>query len=360
MLTNSLLNQRLLDNLNTGIVLLDADLNVVFMNPAAESQLEISGKRGIGVPYTDLAQEPSTSMESLEHSLITGHSFTKREATILLHNQQHTTLDYSVSPITHPETRLPCLLIELQSRDRLARIRREEQMIANQQTTRNMVRGLAHEIKNPLGGIRGAAQLLERELPAADLREYTNIIIEEADRLRDLVDRMLGPRQIPKEEAVNVHEVLERICQLIDVESDGRVYIWRDYDPSIPEVQADKGQLIQAMLNVCRNAMQAMLEAPVQIGQPEMHIRTRTIRQCTIGQNRYRLAVKIDISDNGPGIPQELQENLFYPMVSGRADGTGLGLSISQSILNQINGIIEFKSVPGRTTFSIYIPLEAL
>ena len=193
---NSLLNHRLLENLNTGVVLLDADLNVVLMNPAAEALLEISGTRGIGVPYTELAQEPSTSTESLEHSLITGHSFTKREATILLHNQQHAILDYSVSPITHPETRLPCLLIELQSRDRLTRISREEQMMANQQTTRNMVRGLAHEIKNPLGGIRGAAQLLERELPDQDLREYTNIIIEEADRLRDLVDRMLIRHQL--------------------------------------------------------------------------------------------------------------------------------------------------------------------
>ncbi|MAD47105.1 MAG: nitrogen regulation protein NR(II) [Oceanospirillaceae bacterium] len=358
MLASAIINQRLLEHLNTGVLLLDADLIVLYVNPAAEALLEMSGKRCLGVPFYDLAHESAEATEALEQSVITGHSYTKREAIIQLHNQQHITLDYSVSPVAHPETRLPSLLIELQGRDRLMRISREEQLIAKQETTRSLVRGLAHEIKNPLGGIRGSAQLLERELPSEDLKEYTNIIIEEADRLRDLVDRLLGPRQIPKQEQVNVHEVLERVCQLIEVESQGQVSIERDYDPSIPELEADKGQLIQALLNICRNAMQAMIEASPAIEHPTLQLRSRTVRQFTIGHHRHRLVAQIDITDNGPGIPATLRENLFYPMVSGRADGTGLGLSISQSIINQKNGIIEFTSDPGKTTFSIYLPLE--
>lgn len=360
MLANPILNHHLLEHLNTGILLLDADLRVVFMNPAAEALLEVSGHRGQGTEFPLLAFESLEASESLKDSLISGHSYTKREANIELHNQQHITIDYSVSPVSHPESRLPCLLIELQGRDRLVRISREEQLIAKQETTRNLVRNLAHEIKNPLGGIRGAAQLLARELPEDDMREYTNIIIEEADRLRDLVDRMLGPRTIPKQEQVNIHEVLERICQLIDVESEGVVEIRRDYDPSIPELEADKGQMIQSMLNVCRNAMQAMLSNPSPKGRPSLTIKTRSIRQFTIGHNRHRLVARIDITDNGPGIPEEIRENLFYPMVTGRPDGTGLGLSISQSIINQCNGIIEFDSTADSTTFSIYLPLEPL
>ena len=361
MLTNQLLNQRMLENISTGVLLLDADTRIIFMNPAAEDLLEISGKRGLGTIYSELASDTSTSsMQAMEHSIITGHSYTKREAVIELHNQQRITIDYSVSPMTHPDTRLPCLLIEVQGRDRLTRISREEQLLENQATTRSLVRGLAHEIKNPLGGIRGAAQLLERELPAAELVEYTNIIIEEADRLKALVDRMLGPRNIPKHEMLNIHEVTERVCQLIEVESSGKIEISRDYDPSIPEHSADKDQLIQAILNVCRNAMEAMLGQENRKSTPRLEIKTRAIRQFTIGQQRHRLATRIDITDNGPGIPRDIQKNLFYPMVSGRADGTGLGLSISQSIISQTDGIIEVESTPGNTVFSIYIPLEPI
>ncbi|GGY38244.1 PAS domain-containing sensor histidine kinase [Bacterioplanes sanyensis] len=358
MLASPVISQRLLEHLNTGVLLLDADLTVTYMNPAAEALLEMSGKRGLGIHFWEMVVEDDKDRQALEDAVVTGHSFTKREATILLHNQQQVTMDYSVSPVSHPETRLPTLLIELQGRDRLMRISREEQLIAKQETTRSLVRGLAHEIKNPLGGIRGAAQLLERELPSEGLREYTQIIIEEADRLRDLVDRLLGPRQIPKQEEVNIHEVLERVCQLIGVESHNRILFQRDYDPSIPELLADKDQMIQALLNICRNAMQAMLES--HIFQPTLSLRTRTVRQFTIGHKRHRLVVQIDIQDNGPGIPADIQEDLFYPMVSGRADGTGLGLSIAQSIINQCNGIIEFDSEPGSTIFSIYLPLENL
>ena len=360
MLANPELSQRLLEHMNTGVLLLDADLTVTYMNPAAEALLEMSGQRGRGVSFHTLAYESDEATQALRDSVVNGHSFTKREATIELHNQTQATIDYSVSPVSHPLTRLPSLLIEIQGRDRLMRISREEQLIAKQETTRNLVRGLAHEIKNPLGGIRGAAQLLSRELPSQDLTEYTNIIIEEADRLRDLVDRLLGPRNLPQTEEFSLHEVTERVCQLIEVESNNVVQIHRDYDPSIPEIVADRNQLIQAFLNICRNAMQAMLENPNQQQPPSLTIKTRTVRQFTIGQHRHRLVAHIDVVDNGPGIPKDLRDDLFYPMVSGRADGSGLGLSISQSLINQVNGIIEFTSVPGCTVFSIYIPLESL
>ncbi|MBE0482359.1 MAG: nitrogen regulation protein NR(II) [Bacterioplanes sp.] len=360
MLASPIMNQRFLEHLNTGVLLLNAKLIVIYMNPAAEALLEISGNRGLGVHFSDLANESDEAREALLQAIISNHSYTKREAIIHLHNHQHITLDYSVSPVLHPETKKPSLLIELHGRERLMRINREEQLIAKHETTRSLVRGLAHEIKNPLGGIRGAAQLLERELPSEGLKEYTGIIIEEADRLRDLVDRLLGPRQIPKQEQVNVHEVLERVCQLIAVEFPGQVQVKRDYDPSIPEILADKGQLIQATLNICRNAMQSMLEASEPKRPPCIALRTRTSRQITIGHHHHRLAVQITIEDNGPGIPEELQPDLFYPMVSGRAEGTGLGLSIAQTIINQCNGIIEFDSNEERTIFSIYLPLESL
>ena len=309
MRASPLLNQRIMEHLNTGVLLLDAELIIIHMNPSAEALLEVSGKRGVGTHFFELAVEDQSDVDAMRDAVITGHSYTKREAHIHLQNQQTLTLDYSVSPVTHPETRTPTLLVELQGRDRLMRISREEQLIAKQETTRSLVRGLAHEIKNPLGGIRGAAQLLERELPSAELKEYTNIIIEEADRLRDLVDRLLGPRN---------------------------------------------------MLNIGRNAMQAMLENPDQQERPSLTIRTRSVRQFTIGHHRHRLVAQVEIIDNGPGIPEGIRDNLFYPMVSGRAEGSGLGLSISQSIINQINGIIEFTSVPHRTVFSIFLPLESL
>lgn len=356
MMASAVLNQQLLDNLNTGMLLLDVDLSVVYMNPAAETLLQVSGRRGIGEPFYELAWESEEDREALQSSVNTGYTFTKREAEIVLHNTQSITVDYSVSPIVHPETRTPCLLIEIQGRDRLMRISREEQIIAKQETTRELVRGMAHEIKNPLGGIRGAAQLLSRALPDKSLDEYTNIIIEEADRLRDLVDRLLGSHQLPKQENINIHEVLERVCQLIEVDQLGDINIVRDYDPSIPEFISDKSQLIQATLNLCRNAVQAMVESNTE--QPTLKLKTRTKSQFTIGHHRHRLVAHISIEDNGPGIPDNLKENLFYPMVSGRAEGTGLGLSIAQSLINQHEGIIEYKTEAGRTEFSIYLPVK--
>ncbi len=216
-----------------------------------------------------------------------------------------------------------------------------------------LVRGLAHEIKNPLGGLRGAAQLLDLELHDPELKEYTQIIIAESDRLQGLMDKMLGPNKLPNKSMLNIHEVLERVRQLVQAEYSGNLTINNDYDPSIPDIYADKDQLIQAILNIARNAMQAME------GKGEIMFKTRIHRQLNVGRKRYKLAVKCDIINNGPGIDADMMSQIFYPMITGRAEGTGLGLSIAQALINQHNGLIECNSEPGNTVFSIFLPMEA-
>ncbi|WP_396588355.1 nitrogen regulation protein NR(II) [Bermanella sp. R86510] len=347
--------KQLINHLDSAILVVDTQLSVTYLNPAAEALLQVSGRRCVGLPVThfflDLLQETST----LEQSIKEDSSFTKREAHVRLQNQQVITLDYSVSPVEFEGSL--CLVIEMHARDRLIRISREEELITAQATTQALVRGMAHEIKNPLGGIRGSAQLLERMLENPELKEFTHIIINEVDRLRNLVDKMLGPNKLLEREDTNIHEVLERVRSLINVEADGQIELRRDYDPSIPEFLADKEQLIQVVLNITRNAMQALLNEQ-NSQQPKIILRTRTVRQFTIGHTKHRLVLHISIIDNGPGIPESIRESLFFPMVSGRAEGTGLGLSIAQSIINQHQGIIECESHAGSTRFSIYLPLE--
>ncbi|MDX5297468.1 MAG: PAS domain-containing sensor histidine kinase, partial [Gammaproteobacteria bacterium] len=281
--------------------------------------------------------------------------FTKREAELLLPSGTRIRVDYSVSPLPGAPS---WLLMEVHARDRLLRITREEEMLAQQETTRILVRGMAHEIKNPLGGIRGAAQLLDRELNDPGLRDYTQVIIEEADRLRSLVDRMLGPHKAPRKTPTNVHEVLERVRTLLEAESNGGVELVRDYDPSLPEFMGDREQLIQAFLNIARNAMEALSAQTPTNPSPTIIFRTRALRQFTIGHTRHRLVARIDIIDNGPGIVPELMQNIFYPMISGRANGTGLGLAITQSIIGQHQGLVECESLPGHTDFIVFLPLE--
>ncbi|MFP8968142.1 nitrogen regulation protein NR(II) [Pokkaliibacter sp. CJK22405] len=344
--------RQLLDNMSTAVLRLDMLLQLEYLNPAAEMLLQVSGKRFMGAHISALFRDTDEAMHILQESALTGHPFTQREAHLVLHHGQQITVDYSVTPLAEDHA----LMLELQARDHLLRITREEEMHAKQETTRELVRGMAHEIKNPLGGIRGAAQLLERELPADDLKEYTQVIIEEADRLRNLVDRMLGPRVMPQFSFLNIHQIIERVCALISAESGGSIRIERDYDPSIPEIEADEEQLIQAVLNIVRNAMQALGES--EIPEPCIILRTRSLRQFTMGNERHRLVCALSIIDNGPGIPESLMENIFYPMISGRASGTGLGLSIAHSILHQHQGMIKCESEPGQTQFTLFIPLE--
>lgn len=345
----------LLDNLTTATLLLNAELRLEYMNPAAEMLLAVSGQRSHGQFISELFTESTEALSSLRQAVEQAHPFTKREAQLTSLTGQTITVDYAVTPILHQGQTL--LLLEVHPRDRLLRITKEEAQLSKQETTKMLVRGLAHEIKNPLGGIRGAAQLLARELPEEGLRDYTNVIIEEADRLRNLVDRMLGSNKLPSLAMTNIHEVLERVCSLVDAESQGCITLVRDYDPSLPDVLIDREQMIQAVLNIVRNAMQA-ISSQNELRLGRITLRSRALRQFTIGHVRHRLVARVEIIDNGPGIPPELQDTLFYPMISGRPDGTGLGLAITQNIISQHQGLIECESHAGHTAFSIYLPLE--
>lgn len=356
-MTDPHFHRRILDNLTTAVVVVDHALTVSYLNPAAEALLAASRARAVGAPIAEvfLEMDGADTAAELRDSLDTLHPFTKREVRLRAGGQE-ITVDYTVGLLMEPGAPAS-LLLEIQQVDRLLRISREEALLASHQATRALVRGVAHEIKNPLGGIRGAAQLLAKMPAGGDVGDYTGIIIEEADRLRNLADRMLGPRKLPELKRINIHECLERVRALILVEAGDRVQVRRDYDISLPELKADPDQVIQALLNIAGNALQALLENPGQQA-PCITLRTRHLSQFTIGATRHRLVIRVDVIDNGPGIPPALLETIFYPMVSGRANGTGLGLSIAQDIVHSYHGLIECESRPGQTVFSILIPVE--
>jgi len=345
------IQRTILDNLSTAVVLLDSDLNIEYLNPAAEQLFYISIKRALNTSLSKIMFVDSSLMERLHTSVSNLHPFAEHEVSITVNIDQAVTIDYMVTPLHFPE-QSPLLLLEISPLDRHLRIAREEKLLSEQNATRNVIRGMAHEIKNPLGGLRGAAQLLERELPSDNLKEYTQIIIGEADRLQNLVDRMLGPNNVPKKQPINIHQILEHVRQLVQAEGNEEIFFNLDYDPSLPDVMADADLLIQAVLNITRNAISAL------DGHGEIIYKTRPQRSFTIGHTHHRLVLQIDIFDNGPGIPEDIIEHIFFPMVTGRADGTGLGLSIAQSLINQHAGLIECASRPGKTKFTIYLPLD--
>ena len=348
---NVSMERRVLDNLSTAILLFDRDFSLLYINSSAEMLFGVSARKMVGNPAAELIHCSGGIVQTnLRRSLETGQPFTEREHQLQLHEGRDITVDCTVIPLRSGQY-VNEFLVEIQQVDRQLRITREEQILSRNQASRALVRGLAHEIKNPLGGLRGAAQLLERELPDESLTEYTQIIIEEADRLQNLVNNMLGPNRIPEMKPVNIHQVLERVCGLAKAEAGANLVITKNYDPSIPNLTGDFDQLIQAFLNIIRNGMRAAGANGV------LGITSRILRQFTIGNIRHRLVVSIEISDNGPGIPPELQERVFFPLVSG-SDGMGLGLSISQTLINRHQGLIEFTSKPGETVFRVLLPLE--
>jgi two-component system nitrogen regulation sensor histidine kinase GlnL len=356
-LTLEKLHKRLLDNLTTGILVLDERLHLGYINLAAESLLAISGRQFSGSHIRDFLIDSEQDIVEISNAHADNRSFTKRRTELHLLHGKSITVDYTITPLT--DLADAYILMEIQALTYAERINRDETLISTHETTRELVRGLAHEIKNPLGGIRGAAQLLARELPDSDLTDYTNVIIEEADRLHRLVDRLVGSRKLPEMKSINIHEVVERVRNLIEAEiGDDGIVIERNYDPSIPELQGDAEQLIQAVLNIVRNAMQSLYSPNVRNSAGIIELKTRVLRNVTIGMQFHRLVTRIEIIDNGPGIPDELISSIFYPMISGRADGTGLGLSIAHSIINQHQGIIECSSKPGNTRFAILLPVE--
>jgi two-component system, NtrC family, nitrogen regulation sensor histidine kinase GlnL len=342
----------LLNSLNIGILTLDHELQLTYINSAAENLLGVSSARALGNSIKEVLQH-SAELEAVAYDAIqSGQPYTRHRAELFLFDGQSLTVDYTVTPTNDGEW--PSLIIELYALDRYLRIDRDEALRGHHEATRQMIRGLAHEVKNPLGGIKGSAQLLARELNDPHYTEYTDIIVTETDRLTTLVDRLLGPKTAPKPVMQNIHELLERVRILTELEAALPLKIVRDYDPSIPEIELDPELMIQVFLNIARNALQCLTE----IKQPALRFKTRTERQFTIGTRLHRIVTRVDIIDNGPGIPLFLKDQLFFPMISGRPDGTGLGLSFAQSIVQKHQGLIEFESEPGRTQFSIILPME--
>ncbi|MGQ0700507.1 MAG: nitrogen regulation protein NR(II) [Panacagrimonas sp.] len=342
-----------LDGLTTAVICLDAKLAVASINSSGESLFEVSRRHAVGESLAQAIQPFAPHVERLRNALDSGTGFIEREMELRRNGDQPITVDCTVTPIMLGKS--AGLLMECQGLDRHMRISRDELLLSQHQASRELIRGLAHEIKNPLGGIRGAAQLLEQDFPDSHHREYTGVIIREADRLQNLVNRMLGPNRMPQMAPVNIHEVLEHVRQLCEAEGAQGIDFLRDYDPSIPEIIADREQLIQSVLNLVRNAMQAIAGAD---GEGDIVLRSRTRRQFTIGGTRFRLVIQIDVEDNGPGIPPSLIDRVFYPMVTTRAEGTGLGLPMAQYLIHAHGGLIECRSRPGCTVFSTYLPLK--
>ena len=344
----------LLDALSTGIMMLDAQLCPMYANVAAQDLLAFSLNMARGRPFTELLHDADGLRAILRRALATGEGIADREIAVrpAATPREVRTLDVTITPLhgltgTH-------LLLELADTTQRQRIARENDLLARLDGSRLMVRQLAHEIRNPLGGLRGAAQLLERELPAAALREYTQLIIGEADRLTALVDSMSGPNRAPSKSALNVHEICEHVYHLLRAEAPEGIVIERDYDPSLPNAMLDRHQLIQALLNVARNALQAQGD----LGR--VVFRTRARSNVSIGSALHRLVASVQVEDNGPGVPAHLRSSIFYPLVTGRANGSGLGLAVAQELVTRNGGIIEFESETGRTVFTLLLPLERI
>src|SRR3990167_3281235 len=339
-----------LEHLATAVILLDKSRSVIYANPGAEVVFALSAKQISGLPLSQVFPGCEILHAAVENAIESHSPFREHEFIISTLRQNSLAVTCTVTPV---DLAPACLVLEFQQMDQQLRIAREERMLIQQQANAELLRNLAHEIRNPLGGLRGAAQLLEHELPQPSLREYTQVIIKEADRLQSLMDRLMAPHRVPKYELTNIHEVLERVRSLLLAESPGGITIRRDYDTSLPDLVGDREKLIQAVLNIARNAAQAMQ------GQGEIVLRTRAERQVTLAKKRFRVAIKLQIVDNGPGIPEAIRERIFYPLVSGREGGSGLGLTLAQNFITQHHGMIECESQPGHTCFTILLPIES-
>jgi two-component system, NtrC family, nitrogen regulation sensor histidine kinase GlnL len=376
-----------LDLLATAIMLVDDRLTVRYANPAAENLFELSSKALVGQTVADIFTDARVLGAAIEYALANNCSYTEHDLELDAAGRNKLHLSCTISPVEMegrsegrqgradslvvqppvcgeramapaPATGRSAnvsqglLLLEFRHIEQQLKIAREERLLDQSQANRELIRNLAHEIKNPLGGIRGAAQLLDRELDRPNLHEYTQVIMKEADRLQSLMDRLLTPHRLPRPALLNIHEVLERVRSLILAEYPQGVTIQRDYDTSLPLLQGDKEQLIQVVLNIMRNAAQAMS------GNGQITLKTRVARQATLARKRYKHALALQISDTGPGIAEELRERIFYPLVSGREGGSGLGLTLAQTFVTQHHGAITFESQPGNTTFTLLLPIN--
>lgn len=340
----------LIDYLITAVVVLDGNLCVRLINSSAESLLHVSASQIQGDSLDQIIIRSDELIESLKVALKNGQPFTSRDIHLQLPESVVERIDLTVSNIEQPRG----LLLEMHPTSRLNAISQGSSLESQQETNRSLIRGLAHEVKNPLGGIRGAAQLLDRALPSDELKEYTRIIISEADRLRDLVDRMLGPWHPLNVRPVIVAEATERVISILKVEFGSKIDWIKDYDPSLPTVDGDADQLIQAIINILRNACEAVAE----ISNPKITVRTRVTRQFTIGSVRHKSVLQLDIANNGPVIDPKFIDKIFFPMISGRANGSGLGLSITQNIVSRHGGAVKVISEQGLTIFSLLLPFS--
>ena len=333
--------------------MLDPGADVLFSNSALEDVLGTSRKTIDGSYFPEVFTEPSQLQSALDGLRENEFSTLRYDAWLKRPGQDSLPVHVIV---TRTET-ADAVIVEMVPLEQQTRQDREERLAEQAQTNKELIRNLAHEIKNPLGGIRGAAQLLEMEMDSPEMTEYTQVIIHEADRLQSLVDRLLAPHRRPHMVGdVNIHEVCERVRSLILAEFPKGLRVIRDYDTSIPEFRGDREQLIQTVLNIAHNACQALSER-ITWADAELTFRTRVTRQVTFGKQRYRLALELHVVDNGPGVPDSIKDRIFYPLVSGREGGSGLGLTLAQTFVQQHHGLIEVDSVPGRTDFKILIPL---
>jgi len=339
-----------IEHLASAVLLCDIEGHILYMNPSAEILFGLSAKHIYMMTLDEAFPHSDILKIAISQALNSDTPYREHEFLITTLKHQSYSVTCTITPI---QSKMIRYILEFQQ----IRIAKEERMLIQQQANSELIRNLAHEIRNPLGGLRGAAQLLEHELPDVSLKEYTQVIIKEADRLQSLMDRLLVPHQKPKYEPTNIHEVLERVRSLLLAESPDEIKIQRDYDTSLPDIIGDREKLIQAVLNIARNAVQAMHEKQQ---QGLIIFKTRAERQIMLAKKRYRVGIKLDIIDNGPGIPAGIRDKIFYPLVSGREGGSGLGLSLAQTYISQHQGMIECKSEPGHTTFTILLPIKDL
>ena len=343
-----------LEHLASAVILLDKTHRVVYANPSAEILFELSATQIHQHHISEVFLNCEILQLAIDNAVKNDSPYREHELAITTVRQHSFAVTCTVTPVNINDA---ALLLEFQQMDQQLRIAREERMLIQQQANSELLRNLAHEIRNPLGGLRGAAQLLEHELPNPSLREYTQVIIKEADRLHSLMDRLLVPHRVPKYEPTNIHEVLERVRSLLLAESPNNIKVRRDYDTSLPDLIGDREKLIQTVLNIARNAVQAMQAGRTE--HAEIVFRTRAERQVTLAKKRYRVAIKLQITDNGPGIPVDIRDKIFYPLVSGTEGGSGLGLALAQTFITQHHGMIDCESTPGNTCFTILLPVES-
>ncbi len=340
----------LLNHLVTAVLVIDKQLYPRYANTAAEQMLGISSQRIKSHALPEYFHALGIETKLLIDAVSQGQSLTINTVSLVTLDGQHHTVDITLVPL---EDDNPLSLLELRLVDQQLRIHQQLTQDAQQQAAQFLVRNLAHEIKNPLGGLRGAAQLLSKELNDPDKLEFTNLIIEQADRLRALVDRLLGPQKPSQHSVNNIHLVIQKVLQLVEVTKPDNIQINRDYDPSIPDIEMDADQLQQAVLNIVQNAIQAL-----ESNGGNICIRTRTRHQVTLAAQRHKLVLELSIIDDGPGIPTELMDTLFYPMVTGRKQGSGLGLSIAHNIVRLHGGRIDCHSQSGQTEFVLSLPIH--